>query len=144
MKLADSNVWLALVLSAHEHHLQVSTWLSRLTAEEEVAFCRMTELALLRLLTTRAVLSPYGNPPLTNVQALELYDGLLADARVTFAQEPSGLETHWKGLAHVPSSSPKLWMDAYLAAFAIAGGHQLVTIDAAFTQFQGLDLVLLQ
>jgi uncharacterized protein len=34
-------------------------------------------------------------------------------------------------------------MDAYLAAFAIAGGHQLVTTDKAFKQFQGLDLLVL-
>jgi hypothetical protein len=34
-------------------------------------------------------------------------------------------------------------MDAYLAAFALAGGYRLVTIDAGFTQFAGLDLVLL-
>jgi len=143
MKLADSNVWLALVLSEHEHHPQVSNWLLQ-QSPAEVALCRMTQLALLRLLTTRAVLSPYGNPPLTNEQAGQLSDGLLADPRIRFAQEPSGLETQWKGLAHVPSASPKLWMDAYLAAFAIAGGHQLITIDSAFTQFHGLDLVLLQ
>jgi predicted nucleic acid-binding protein len=34
-------------------------------------------------------------------------------------------------------------MDAYLAAFAIAGGHQLITIDTAFRQFDGLDLLVL-
>jgi predicted nucleic acid-binding protein len=34
-------------------------------------------------------------------------------------------------------------MDAYLAAFALAGGHQMVTNDTAFRQFSGLDLVLL-
>jgi predicted nucleic acid-binding protein len=31
-------------------------------------------------------------------------------------------------------------MDAYLAAFAIALGSQLVTTDKAFTQFAGLDV----
>jgi predicted nucleic acid-binding protein len=30
-------------------------------------------------------------------------------------------------------------MDAYLAAFAMAGGYQLVTADKAFKQFKGLD-----
>jgi hypothetical protein len=34
-------------------------------------------------------------------------------------------------------------MDAYLAAFAQAGDYQLVTTDAAFAQFDGLDLELL-
>jgi hypothetical protein len=31
----------------------------------------------------------------------------------------------------------------YLAAFALAGGHQFVTTDKAFRQFKGLDLLLL-
>ncbi len=41
--------------------------------------------------------------------------------------------------------SPKLWMDAYLAAFAISGKLRFVTNDKAFRQFQayGLDLHLL-
>jgi hypothetical protein len=34
-------------------------------------------------------------------------------------------------------------MDAYLAAFACAGGFQLVTTDSGFRQFRGLDLLLL-
>ena len=34
-------------------------------------------------------------------------------------------------------------MDAYLAAFALAGGYRMVTTDAAFKQFRGLDLELL-
>jgi len=35
------------------------------------------------------------------------------------------------------------WMDAYLAAFALAGGYRMVTTDAAFEQFGGLDLKVL-
>ena len=36
-------------------------------------------------------------------------------------------------------------MDAYLAAFAIAGGLRLATLDRGFKQFEphGLDLLLL-
>jgi predicted nucleic acid-binding protein len=34
-------------------------------------------------------------------------------------------------------------MDAYLAAFARAEGCTLVTTDAAFKQFDGLELLLL-
>lgn len=40
-------------------------------------------------------------------------------------------------------TSPKLWMDAYLAAIAITGGFQLLTTDQGFKQFAGLDLILL-
>ena len=34
-------------------------------------------------------------------------------------------------------------MDAYLAAFALAGRYSMVTTDAAFRQFRGLDLLVL-
>ena len=40
-------------------------------------------------------------------------------------------------------ASPKLWMDAYLAAFTVAGGYQLVTTDKGFKQFKGLDILVL-
>lgn len=143
MKLADSNVWLALALSGHEHHASVSSWFASLELENEVAFCRFTQLAFVRLLTTRAVLKLYGNPPLSNNQAWKFYSELLVDDRIGFVAEPEGLEPTWRRLASVRSASPKLWMHAYLAAFAIAGGHRLVTIDNAFSQFQGLDLELL-
>jgi hypothetical protein len=34
-------------------------------------------------------------------------------------------------------------MDSYLAAFAVAGGYRMVTIDGAYRQFRGLDLHLI-
>jgi predicted nucleic acid-binding protein len=34
-------------------------------------------------------------------------------------------------------------MDAYLAAFALASQYRMVTTDAAFRQFRGLDLLVL-
>lgn len=143
MKLADSNVWLALAISAHGHNQLASKWLLGQPARKEVVFCRLTQLSLLRLLTTNAVFNPYGSAPMTNTEAQQFYAGLLADPRVGFAPEPPGLEPHWDRLARRMSASPKLWMDAYLAAFAIAGGHQLITIDTAFRQFDGLDLLVL-
>lgn len=107
-------------------------------------FCRATQQAFLRLLTTAAVLAPYGIPPLTNQEAWDAYDALLADDRIIFqTQEPPGLERRWKLFAMRDSVSPKLWIDAYLAAFAQASGYRMVTTDAAFKQFAGLDLVLL-
>jgi predicted nucleic acid-binding protein len=95
-------------------------------------------------LTNAAVLRPYGNPPLTNQQAWLAYEELLGDDRIVIqAEEPAGLEQRWKRLAARDASSPKLWMDAYLAAFALSGGFRLVTTDAGFRQFAGLDLELL-
>lgn len=87
---------------------------------------------------------PYGNPPLTNREAWSAYEAFLADDRITFrADEPVGVQPIWKQLAVRRTASPKLWMDAYLAAFALAGRYSMVTTDAAFLQFRGLDLLVL-
>jgi hypothetical protein len=53
------------------------------------------------------------------------------------------IERWWTQHALRPTASPKLWMDAYLAAFARAAGYTLVTTDAAFRQFEGVDILLL-
>lgn len=143
MVLCDSNVWLALALSRHLHHAATRAWLGSVSDSASILFCRATQQTLLRLLTNASVLGPYGNPPLTNRQAWAVYQALLADDRIAFrADEPAGLEAHWRRFALRDAASPKLWMDAYLAAFAIAGGYRMVTTDAAFKQFAGLDLEL--
>ena len=80
---------------------------------------------------------------MTNAQAWAAYHELVADERVSFVEEPAGVEAEWERLASRRSASPKLWMDAYLAAFAIAGGYQFVTTDRGFGQHEGLDLVVL-
>jgi uncharacterized protein len=144
MMLCDSNVWLALALSKHVHHGAARAWLESVEEPSSVLFCRATQEALLRLLTNAVVLKPYGNPPLTNRQAWSAYEALLADERIALlAGEPPGLEPSWKDLAGRDTASPKLWMDAYLAAFALAGPFRMVTTDTAFRQFPGLDLLLL-
>lgn len=144
MDLCDSNVWLALALSRHVHHAKAVRWFDAVKDPASVFFCRATQQSLLRLLTNASVLSPYGNPPLTNRQAWDAYAALLADYRVGFrAEEPTGLEAHWKRLALRDTASSKLWMDAYLTSFAVVGGYRLVTTDQAFDQFRGLDLELL-
>lgn len=142
MPLADSNVWLALALSKHEFHAAARAWLDA-RAPHEALFCRSTQQSFLRLLTTSTVLAPYRIPPLSNQAAWSVYDGLRADERISWAEEPSGLEASWKKISGGSKASPKLWMDAYLAAFALAGEHQLVTTDKGFKQFKGLELLVL-
>jgi toxin-antitoxin system PIN domain toxin len=142
--LCDSNVWLALALSRHSHHTAARDWLETVEETASVVFCRATQQTFLRLLTNASVLGPFGNPPLTNRQAWSAYETLLDDDRIAFrADEPAGVEPLWKELATRGTASPKLWMDAYLAAFALAGRYRMVTTDAAFRQFRGLDLLVL-
>jgi uncharacterized protein len=142
MLLIDSNVWLALAIEKHQFHRTARQWL-RQRGRREALFCRATHQSLLRLLTTRAVMAQYESPPLKNKQAWSIYESLRADSRVGWAEEPRDLESGWKSLAGTTQASPKLWMDAYLAAFAIECGFQFVTTDKAFRQFKKLDLVLL-
>jgi len=142
--LCDSNVWLALALSRHAHHAVAREWFEAVHDPASVLFCRATQQTFLSLVTNASVLSPYGNPPLTNRQAWEACQTLLADGRIVFrSDEPAGLEAHWSRFALRETASPKTWMDAYLAAFAFAGGYRMVTTDGAFKQFRGLDLELL-
>lgn len=143
--LCDTNVWLALSLSGHVHHAVADEWLTQIDEPGTVLFCRATQQSFLRLLTNSAVLAPYGNPPLTNQQAWEAYEALAADDRIRLrADEPADLEPRWRELATRRTASPKLRMDAYLAAFAIAAGYRMVTTDRDFRQFGGLDLLLLR
>jgi len=94
-------------------------------------------------MTTAAVVQPFGALPPGNDQAWALFDCYLADPRITSVPEPPLVDLHWRMLTTRATPSPKLWMDAYLAAFAIAGGHQLITTDKAFAQFQGLSATVL-
>src|SRR5437870_6525361 len=106
MLLADSNVWLALALSKHEFHSVARAWLGRQTPSETVSFCRSTQQSFLRLLTTQAVLAPYGIPPLSNKAAWSAYEGFRGYPRVVWKEEPHGLESQWRKWAEVPRASP--------------------------------------
>jgi len=145
VNLCDANVWLALALSRHVHHRTARRWFEAVAKPRTILFCRATQQTLLRLLTNASVLAPYGNPPLTNAQAWRAYEAFVADDRVTLRiDEPPHLESRWKRFAARDTASPKLWMDAYLAAFAITAGLRLVTTDIAFQQFAGLDHLVLE
>lgn len=145
MTLADTNFWLALTLSKHIFHGAARDWFDLQSEPASVLFCRATQQSLLRLLTTEGVLQLYDLPPMTNATAWKVYDALLADRRIAWAAEPpaAGLDARWKRLATTGAASPKRWMDAYLAAFALEAGHRLVTTDKAFKQFPGLDTTVL-
>lgn len=144
MKLPDVNIWLALALSGHSHHQAAREWLDGQEAADSIFFCRATQQGLVRLLTTTEVMACYGIPALTNRQAWGVIESFMRDDRIAFANDPSGVEESWKNLAIGDSNSPKLWMDAWLAAFALCSGHQMVTTDKAFGQFKGLPLRLVE
>lgn len=140
--LPDVNIWLALGLPEHVHHHAATEWFD--PDDHPIYFCRASQQGLLRLLTTSAVLAPYKLAPLSNRQAQVRMNEILALERVRMADEPRALEADWARYADSSFASPKLWMDAYLAAFALCGGYRLVTTDKAFKQFKGLDVLILK
>jgi predicted nucleic acid-binding protein len=91
-----------------------------------LAFCRLTQLGLLRLLTTKVVM---GDEVMTQPQAWAAYDQWLQDPRVEFLDEPTALEARFRSLTRLRQPATKDWADSYLAAFATVGQLTLVTFD---------------
>ena len=140
--LCDANVFIALAVEQHASHRHAARWFESLGDDDTAAFCRATQNSFLRLLTHK-IAEDYA--PLPNRKAWEVYDQLYRDDAVVVAEEPAGLEPIWRKLAARDTVSPKVWMDAYLAAFALGGGLRLVSLDHDFKTFSvhGLDLLLL-
>ena len=125
----DINVWVALTYERHVHHDVAADWFESLDGNARLHFCRHTQLGLLRLLTSEAVMS---DEVMTQKGAWFLYDRWQADDRVGFADEPPELEHRFRALSRRNQSSPKAWAGAYLAAFAAASQMTLVTFDRSF------------
>ena len=142
--LFDTNVWLAAVFGTHPFHAVAQKCLSDATPGTPAVFCRSTQQSFLRLITTPALLAAYGAQGMTNRDAWAALDALLALPQVVERDEPPGTAATWRQLSALDAASPKVWMDAYLAAFAICGGMRLVTLDRDFSRFvpQGLSLQL--
>lgn len=138
--LADVNFWLALAFDFHAGHAAATDWFETQN-DEAVSFCRMTQQGFLRLASDRRV---FPDDALTLVEAWDQYDQLAADPRVgQFAAEPSGVEADWRAYTARSKFSPKVWNDAYLAAFARISGLEIVTFDNGFRQYDGLAFVVL-
>ena len=143
--LFDTSAWLATVFTSHPLHLQAQKSLQRATAAEPAVFCRSTQQSFLRLASTPTLLKAYGATGMTNRDALVALGALMALPQVCEREEPPGTLTLWHRLASLNSASPKVWMDAYLAAFAIGGGLRMVSLDQDFKNFvpNGLNLDLI-
>ena len=141
--LVDTNVWIALTLHRHQFHRIVTDWSEQLPRQSTLLFCRATQQSFLRLLTTEHIMARYTHPAMTNHKAWQIMEAYLANPHIKFVDEPANLAAQWKNLVVRQTASPKLWMDAYLAAFAIAGNHEFVTTDSAFAQFPKLTATIL-
>jgi predicted nucleic acid-binding protein len=102
-------------------------WFSR-QRDSRFFFCRFTQLGLLRLLATSAVM---GEDVRTIGQAWKVYDRWLEDSRVEIRQEAFELDAAFRAATHSVSrlSSPKALGDCYLLAASQVTDATLVTFD---------------
>ena len=136
--LPDVNVWIAAASDRHEHHSIARQWFD--SASAPICFCRVTQMAFLRLLTNIKVM---GEDVLSPTEAIVVYHQLLADERVRFAQEPPNIEGAWLSLMGMSAASGSTWTDAYLAAFALDAGSRLISFDRGMRRWPGLAFELL-
>src|SRR5690242_14015134 len=101
----DVNVWFALAVADHPHHTPAIDWWNE--ESSLVGFSRLTQLGLLRLLTTASAM---GGMPLTNAEAWKVYDGLVADSRVRIFPELPQLDDLFRAKSSLRQSAPKVWV----------------------------------
>jgi toxin-antitoxin system PIN domain toxin len=144
--LLDVNVWLAAAFSAHPAHGAARRVVITATAIEPALWCRATQQSFLRLASTPVITAAYGVPKATNGDAWAALQAFLALPQVDVIDEPPELGRPWCDLGAIEQAAPKRWMDAYLAAFAIAADVSLISFDQDFRQFEreGLAFQLLQ
>jgi toxin-antitoxin system PIN domain toxin len=124
--LPDVNVWVALAAERHVHHRAARQWFSRLQ-DGDLAFCRITQMGFLRLLTNKHVMQEEAVSP---DGAWQAYRIMRSDRRVVYLSEPDNFsEDGWEEFTEGQSSSPNRWTDAYLAALAQTALLTLVTFD---------------
>jgi predicted nucleic acid-binding protein len=84
-----------------------------------------------------------GPAAVTMAEAWRAYNALRADPNVAFADEPEGIEPVWRSNTEGLTFSPKVWNDAYLAAFARTGGFEVVNFDQGFGQYNDIRCTIL-
>lgn len=140
LDLPDINVWMAISFEQHPLHDRARRYWTVEAGERQV-FCRVTALGFLRLCTNTFVM---GGQPLAPAQAWDFYRSLRRLPEVSFADEPANCETIMQAWVTGSSFLPRLWTDAYLAAFAQASSLRLVSFDRDFSRFLRLDWHLLE
>jgi len=138
LNFLDANVWLALIWGRHIHAERARGW-QESSPEEKFFYCRFTQITVLRLLTSAAVM---GQDVRRMAEAWELWDRVCADDQVALLAEPEGMEPDFRRLSKAGGWSPKVWADAYLLAFASVAGLKLVTFDKAL-RARGVDTLVL-
>ncbi len=124
----DVNVWLALNFSRHAHNTTAVRWYKALGDSATFVFCRHTQLGLFRLLSTEVVMQ---QDVLSQQECWRVFDEWYKSGEAILAGEPAALEADLRPRTTEKIATPKVWADAYLAAFAESANLTLVTFDKA-------------
>jgi len=135
--LLDINVWLALADENHQHHRRARHYWEEESAVR-LAFCRVTMLGFLRLVTHPKVMN---DQPFSPRQAWQAYQAFRALPEVEFLNDSSTLEEPLSAWAGQPDFPSTLWTDAYLAALALSTNARLVSFDSDFHRFNALQFL---
>ncbi len=134
LDVPDLNVWLALTDPDHQHHARASRYWDH-ESLPILAFCRVTMLGLLRLLTHPKVMS--GNP-FTIAEAWSAYSAYAALPEIQFIEESLLAEKYFMRWTQQSGFTTPRWTDAWIASIARASNARVVSFDADFTTFDGL------
>ena len=137
--LPDVNLLIALTVAEHVSHDTALEWVQAASGDT-IALCRVTQMGFLRLLTNARVMA---GDVFTADRAWRLMDQIRQNDRFVFVSEPSGLEHTWRTMTSHHQEGANFWTDTYLAAFAGATGHTLVTLDRGFGKYKNISLRIL-
>ena len=141
MNLPDVNVLFARVCTRHVHHPAADRWYRGAREKgERWALCRITQLAMLRLLTNPITMA---SEALSAKSAWDVLDQLEADPLCQFQEEPASCWTEFKRISEITGFARSGWTDAYLAAFATASGNRIVTFDRRFSDWPQIRCLIL-
>lgn len=101
--LPDVNVWIALAAERHIHNRTARDWFGGVRGEG-LAFCRITQLGFLRLVTNRHVMQ---EEVLTPALAWHAYRMLRLDRGIGYVREPAGLAEEWAEFAPEQGEFPE-------------------------------------
>lgn len=131
----DLNLWLALIDPDHAHHSRARRYWEH-EAASEIAFCRVTMLGLLRLLTHPRVMH---GAPFTSAEAWDAYRAFAGLPEVCFVEDSLAAEKRFERWSRVCGFPSHRWNDAWIAALASSAGARVVSFDSDFTTFPDLD-----
>ena len=138
--LVDVNVLVALLHARHAQSSLAVAWLESQDQARAIAICRVSQMGALRILTHPSIMKDDVKT------AAEFWGGwtkLAEDDRFSQVAEPPDLESAWRTVTAPLRRGHVAGTDAYLAAFAIAGKHRIVSFDRGMKRFAGVEAEIL-